>query len=69
MRKKDLPNPTNKPVIILTGEFAGNEGVCLGQNGDGLWAVSPNASDRIIMLRFDDDFGILINKGQLPGVN
>ena len=67
--RKDLPNPTNKNVIILTGDFGGVEGVCLGENNDGLWAVSPHGSDRILMLRFDEDFGILINKGQPPGPN
>jgi hypothetical protein len=65
-----LPDPTRKPVIILTGEFAGEEGVCLGPTSDGKgWAVSPGRSDRILSLQFDRDFGILMNKGQAPGNN
>ena len=65
-----LPDPTGKPVIILTGEFAGEEGVCLGPTADGKsWAVSPDCSDRILNLQFDRDFGILMNKGQAPGNN
>lgn len=64
-------NPSGLSVIILAGEFAGREGVCLGPvpDGGGLWAVSPNSSDRIVNLKFDEEFGILINKGQRPGVN
>lgn len=64
-------NPSGLSVIILAGEFAGQAGVCLGAvpDGGGLWAVSPNSSDRIVNLKFDEEFGILINKGQAPGVN
>ncbi len=35
-------------IIILHGEFAGQEGVCLGETHEGgLWAVSPDGSDAI----------------------
>lgn len=66
---KNLPDPTNHQVIILTGEFAGQEGYCLGPTHSGLWAVTPNSSGKVLDLRFDEDFGILINKGQSPGKN
>ncbi len=64
-------NPSGLSVIILAGEFAGEEGVRLGAvpDGGGLWTVSPNSADRIVNLKFDEEFGILINKGQAPGVN
>ena len=67
---QELPDPTGKPVIILTGEFAGKEGVCLGPTPDRKgWAVSPDRSDRILSLQFDRDFGILMNRDQAPGTN
>lgn len=46
------PNPTGKTVLITAGEFAGEEGVCLGHapDADELWAVSPTSSDRIVNL-------------------
>jgi hypothetical protein len=65
------PDPTGKTVLITGGEFAGEEGVCLGraEGATGLWAVSAHASNRIVNLRFDEDFGILLNPGQPPGRN
>jgi hypothetical protein len=38
-------------------------------DGGGLWAVSPDSSDRILNLKFDEEFGILLNKGQAPGLS
>ena len=65
-----LPDPSEKSVIILKGEFAGQEGYCLGPSGqEGVFAVTPNTSTRILNLRFDEEFGILINKSQTPGRN
>ncbi len=70
MPKDALPDPTNKSVIILKGEFAGQEGYCLGASGQaGQFAVTPSTSNRILTLRFDEEFGILINKGQKSGRN
>lgn len=65
----DLPDPSMQHVIILKGEHAGEEGYCLGPTHGGLWAVSPQRSDKILALRFDEEFGILINRGQPPGTN
>lgn len=64
-------DPSGLSVIILVGEFAGQEGVCLGPvpDGGGLWAVSPDSSDRIVNLKFEEEFGVLINRGQKPGRN
>lgn len=70
MASEDLPNPTGKTVIIIAGEFAGQEGFCLGPAGEErLFAVTPTASNQILRLRFDEEFGILINSGQEPGRN
>jgi len=64
-------DPSGHNVIILAGEFAGEEGVCLGRAPDAadLWAVSPHSSSRIVNLKFDEEFGVLINRGQEPGKN
>lgn len=71
MPKPDQLNPTGLTVLITAGEFAGEEGVCLGlaiEEKD-QWAVSPGSSDRIVNLRFDEEFGILINPAQESGKN
>lgn len=59
-------DPSGKPVLITCGEFAGEEGVCLGRAPDthDRWAVSPNSSHRIVNLRFSDEFGVLLNSKQ-----
>jgi hypothetical protein len=64
-------SPTSHHVIILKGDFAGQEGVCLGpvKDKDGLWAVSPDGSNKIMNLRFEEEFAILINRRQEPGKN
>lgn len=64
-------DPTGMAVIILSGEFAGREAVCLGRADEstGLWAVSPNGSDRIVNLRWREEFGLLVNSKQKAGRN
>jgi hypothetical protein len=68
-----MPNPnlSGKTVIITGGEFAGNEGVCLGQapGTKDMWAVSPDCSNRIVHLRFEESFAVLLNPKQPPGTN
>jgi hypothetical protein len=65
------PNLSGKTVLIIGGEFAGEEGVCLGPASDAkdLWAVSPHSSNRVINLKFSEEFGVLINPGQSSGRN
>lgn len=47
-------------VLVLRGQFAGHEGVCLGEAASaGLWAISPDTSSEILALRFEEDFGLL----------
>jgi hypothetical protein len=59
---KAVVNPSDRAVIILKGEFAGDEGICLGQatGGTELWAVSPHSSNRVLNLRLAQDFGVLM---------
>ena len=57
-------------VLILTGEHKGEQGVCLGEaDRIGLWAVSPDRSDEIVHLRFEDDFSLLIDLSSDPARN
>jgi hypothetical protein len=46
-------------VVLLTGKFRGCQGVCLGKDARGSsWAVSPDGSDEILSLVFEDDFDL-----------
>jgi hypothetical protein len=57
-------------VLILTGEHKGEEGVCLGEAGrGGLWAISPNDSNEIVSLAFENDFGLLVDLSSNPQLN
>jgi hypothetical protein len=57
-------------VLILTGCFNGEEGVCLGEaDRSGLWAISPNHSDEIISLAYEKDFGLLMDLSGSPELN
>jgi hypothetical protein len=57
-------------VLILAGEHKGEEGVCLGESDQaGLWAVSPDDTDEIAHLRFENDFSLLIDLSSDPARN
>jgi hypothetical protein len=57
-------------VLILTGEFKGEQGVCLGEaTSSGLWAISPDHSDKILSLTFEKDFGLLVDLSANPRLN
>ena len=57
-------------VLILTGQFRGQEGVCLEEETpEGRWAVSPDGSDQILSLAFERDFGLLIDLSRDPQLN
>lgn len=64
-------DPTGLTILITTGEFVGEEGVCLGRSktSDSLWAVSPGRSNVVLELRFVEDFGVVLNQGQRAGPN
>ncbi len=57
-------------VLILRGEFAGHEGICLGRSADGqAWAVSPDDRNEILQLEFPQDFGLLVDPAAGHGLN
>jgi hypothetical protein len=57
-------------VLILTGDFEGDEGVCLGRAASsGLWAISPDNSDEVLPLAFEKDFGLLLDLSGNPRLN
>ncbi len=57
-------------VLVLTGEFKGDEGICLGAAmSPGLWAISPDGSDEILSLVFEKDFGLLADLSADPRRN
>jgi hypothetical protein len=57
-------------VLILSGRFKGEEGVCLGEaDQSGLWAISPDHSDEIISLAYERDFGLLVDLSANPKLN
>ena len=58
-----LSDPSGHRVIIIAGTYAGHEGICLGRSAVGTkWMVSPDDSNDILPLIFDQDFGILIER-------
>ena len=49
-----------KRVLIIAGDYFGQEGVCLGRAADsGKWAISPNGTTEIVELEFETAFGLL----------
>ncbi len=57
-------------VLILSGDFQGQQGVCLGEAARrGLWAISPDDSDEILSLAFEKDFGLLVDLSGNPEFN
>jgi hypothetical protein len=57
-------------VLILTGRFKGEEGVCLGQgSADNSWAVSPDCIAEILSLVFEKDFALLVDLSSNPNRN
>jgi hypothetical protein len=61
---------TNCRVLILTDQFAGKEGVCVGKTADGnRWAISPDDEDQILQLVFERDFALLIDLSGNPDLN
>jgi len=56
-------DPTGKTVKILSGEYQGLEGVCLGRIlSKQLWAISPDGSTRIVQLSLGNDFIVIAGK-------
>ncbi|HTL67520.1 MAG TPA: hypothetical protein VL200_07655 [Lacunisphaera sp.] len=72
-----MSNPIPEPagsleghrVLILAGNFAGEEGICLGRAAAGRWAVSPDSSTAILELRFEREFALLLDLSTSPDRN
>lgn len=61
---------TGRRVLILVGEYAGHEGVCLGKTADQMnWAISPDNSDKVLQLEFEKEFGLLMDLSSDPARN
>ncbi len=56
-------------VLILSGGFKGAEGICLGEDSNGRWAISPDGSEEILSLVRDREFALLINLSADPRRN
>ena len=57
-------------VLILAGQYKGEEGVCLGESDQvGLWAISPDNSNEILSLAVEKDFGLLVDLSANPERN
>lgn len=57
-------------ILILTGEWAGHEGICLGRAATGTrHAVSPDESNAVLMLEFEKEFGLLMDLSSDPSAN
>ena len=62
MDNRATSNLHGAEVLILTGAWAGHEGICLGKAADGTrYAVSPHESEQILQLTFEQDFGLLVD--------
>jgi hypothetical protein len=48
-------------VLILSGRYKGEEGVCLGKDRSDTWTVSPDGSDEILSLIPNEEFGLLVD--------
>lgn len=56
-------------VLILKGDFAGEQGVCLGAADEGKFNVSPDCSDSVLRLEFESEFGLLVDLSGNPSKN
>ncbi len=57
-------------ILILAGEYDGEEGICLGKiTGTNRWAVSPDSSTAILELHFESEFALLLNLSADPAQN
>lgn len=63
---KSVRNFEGARILITSGPYRGCEGVCLGKSQNGTWAVSPVGSDKVVDLRFEDDFSLLIDLSADP---
>ena len=48
-------------VLILSGRFKGEEGVCLSKDTNGRWAISPDRNSEIVSLALESEFALLVD--------
>ena len=53
-------------VLILSGQFKGEEGICLSKETNRRWAISPDRSDEIVSLALERDFSLLVDLSADP---
>jgi hypothetical protein len=56
-------------VLILSGQFKGQEGICLSRDANGRYAISPDRSDEILSLEPDHEFALLMDLSANPARN
>ena len=56
-------------ILVTSGRYLGREGVCLGKSDNDKWAVSLDASDEVLYLRFEKEFSLLIDLSSSPQDN
>jgi hypothetical protein len=55
-------NLSGSRILIVAGKFAGQEGICLGVSAEeNKWAVSPDNSNEVLNLVFENEFGLLLD--------
>lgn len=60
--KKAQQEFSGQRILIVSGRYAGQEGVCLGRATDeNKWAVSPDGTTEIVELSFEREFGLLLD--------
>ena len=63
-------NLEGQRVLIVSGPYAGAEGICLGKSAEeGRWAVSPDSTTEVVHLRFEEEFGLLVDLSCDPQSN
>ena len=57
-------------ILILTGAYQGEEGICLGKvTRCNRWAVSPDSSGEVLELTFEREFALLLDLSANPSRN
>lgn len=74
--RKSLPNSSDcdglagSRILILSGKYEGQEGVCLGRSARSQkWAVSPDSATEILELEFEAEFALLLDLSDDPKNN
>jgi hypothetical protein len=66
---KEKPKLEGARVLIVAGTYSGTEGVCLGAADARKWAISPDGTDAVLSLKFESEFGLLVDLSADPSAN